>query len=903
MIVVGAGIVGAACAAELQAAGLRVLLLERDFAGGEATAAGMGHVVVMDDSPAQLALTAWSRRLWADLAPELPPDCEHDACGTLWLAQDDAELEHARGRARTYRDHGVEADVLDARALAEAEPRLRSGLAGALRVPADRVVYPPAVTRFLVTRLVARGGEWRAGAAVTSLGPRSVTCADGTRLEAGAVVLATGATAAGLLPGLPVEPRRGHLLITERVPGFCRHQLVEAGYLASAHGSGGASVAFNVQPRATGQLLIGSSREYVGLERRPDPAVRARVLRRAIEFLPDLAGVTILRTWVGFRPATPDKLPLIGRHAAFDGLWLATGHEGLGITTALGSARLLAEMMTGRAPSIDPRPFDPARELDATPHATGHAQPCRPRAASDAWPSSAAASPPTPRATFTLDGRDVDITAATVAACAWNAGVARLRTSLSGEARGPICAMGVCFECRVTLDGRPQQRACLAPATPGARVETEARAWGAPPSVARGATTVEVDVAVVGAGPAGVAAAASAAEAGARVLLLDEGLDAGGQIWRHAPAHAARLPRAARAWLTRLARSGARLVTQAGVIDARPGELLARSGDGTLRVFAAHTILATGARELFLPFPGWTLPRVIGVGAAQALAKSGASWRGRRVVVAGSGPLLLPVAATLRAAGARVVVVAEQARLLDVARFALRLVARPGKLLEGLVHRAGFSATRYRLACHVVAARGDDGVREVTLSDGRRAWSEACDVLACGFGLVPNTELARLLGCAVRGGAVEVDDEQRTSVPGVLAAGEVTGVGGAEAALAEGRLAGLVAAGSSPDGALRRARDDGRRFAAQLARAFAPRDELRALVRDDTLVCRCEDVPWGRLRAFDGAREAKLLARAGMGACQGRVCGAALAFLRGWDGDRVRPPLAPVEAADLAHED
>ncbi len=485
-IVVGAGIVGSACALELQRAGLRVLLLERAFVGGEASAAGMGHVVVMDDSPAQLALTAWSRALWSEWAAELPADCEDQACGTLWLAQDDAELQHARSRAALYRAHGVQAEILDAAEVARAEPQLRPDLRGALFVPADRVLYPPAAARFLAQRAVDLGARLREGVDVLALDPRSVLCADGTRIDADTVVLAAGVAAARLLPELPIAPRRGHLVITERYPGFCRHQLVESGYLKSAHGASNASasVAFNCQPRATGQLLIGSSREFVGLDTRVDPALRARMLRRAVEFLPGLRRLQALRAWVGFRPATPDKLPLIGRHAALEGVWLAAGHEGLGITTATGSARLLAELVTGRRPSLDARPFDPARyparpaggdPLDTSASAHRATAAAAEDGALDvAFPRGHAATSLGGAAfAIEVDGRALRVTpGTTVAVALWNAGLARLRTSVAGNARGPLCAMGICFECRVTLDGVPHQRACLTLCRPGLRVST-----------------------------------------------------------------------------------------------------------------------------------------------------------------------------------------------------------------------------------------------------------------------------------------------------------------------------------------------------------------------------------------------------------------------------------------------
>ena len=379
-VVVGAGIVGAACALALAREGLRVLVLEGGFAGGGATAAAMGHLVVMDDSEAQFALTAWSLRLWTELAGELPADCEDDPCGTLWLAAGEAEMERVRAKADYYRARGVAAEVLDAAQLAAAEPRLRGGLAGALRVPGDRVIYPPNAVRFLLARAADHGAElWERFFVSRVAG--GVVEGHGERIAAPLVINAAGAAAPALTPGLPIVPRKGHLVITDRHPGFCRHQLVELGYLDSAHGPrrqaapGGhdattstpaaaarpASVAFNVQPRATGQVLIGSSRELVGWDRSHNHDLERRMIARALAFLPRLAGVAALRGWIGFRPATPDNLPLIGPWPEIPGLWIAGGHEGLGITTSLATARLLADLITGRQPEIDAAPFAPDR--------------------------------------------------------------------------------------------------------------------------------------------------------------------------------------------------------------------------------------------------------------------------------------------------------------------------------------------------------------------------------------------------------------------------------------------------------------------------------------------------------------------------------------------------------------
>ncbi len=428
-----------------------------------------------------------------------------------------------------------------------------------------------------------------------------------------------------------------------------------------------------------------------------------------------------------------------------------------------------------------------------------------------------------------------------------------------------------------------------------------------------GRQELSVDVAVVGGGPAGIAAACRAAEAGARVALLDENPAPGGQIWRAgAGAHP---PAAARRWLARLARSGARAIPRASVFDADPaGTLWAEVGGEPLAVAWSRLVLATGARERFLPFPGWTLPNAIGVGAAQALLKSGLEVRGRSAVVAGTGPLLLPVAALLRSRGARVALVAEQAPRDAVYRFGRGLWSRPGKLLAAARWRAGFLGAPYRTGSWVTAAEGDGRVEEVVWTDGSRRHRTPCDLLCCAYGLVPNLELARLLGCRLDGAFVAVDTHQAAEVPAaalavpgdvpaVYCAGEPTGIAGVEQALVEGEIAGLAAAGRAAEtGPLRRRRDRGRAWGEALAAAFRLRPELLRLARPETVVCRCEDVRLGDLDPAWDPRQAKLASRAGMGPCQGRVCGPALAALFSrpeWDDGAARPPLKPVAIGSL----
>lgn len=356
-IVIGGGMVGAACADALARHGARVTVLEPGPVGGGATAAGMGHLVVMDDSPAQLALTARSLELWEALAPALPPQADSRACGTLWVASDDEELAAVEPKRQAYLAVGREATLLNAAQLARAEPGLRPGLAGALRVPGDGVVYAPVAAQFLLER----AGAIVRREAVTALIGGGVRLASGESLRADVVVVANGIGAVDLLPDLPLRQRKGHLLITERGAPRVNHQLVELGYLKSAHGGDGDSVAFNVQPRPTGQLLVGSSRQFERPDRDIDWPLLRRMLRRAADFLPALAQTSALRVWTGQRCASPDHLPLIGPHPDLDGVFLATGHEGLGITTALGTAEVLAAGLFGGGSPLLAHDFSPAR--------------------------------------------------------------------------------------------------------------------------------------------------------------------------------------------------------------------------------------------------------------------------------------------------------------------------------------------------------------------------------------------------------------------------------------------------------------------------------------------------------------------------------------------------------------
>ena len=361
--IIGAGIVGAACALELAKEGASVAVVDSGFVGGGATAAGMGHIVVMDDSAPQFALTRYSQTLWDELELEAPANVEFERCGTIWVAADDEEMAAVRRKCTYYNERGVRTEILDSKALREAEPNLREGLAGGLLVPGDSVLYPPCAADFLLGKARSLGAEIYLGHPAVAIGRGTASIADGTTFVAKCVVNATGHTAPKLTPGINVQPRKGHLVITDRYPGLIRHQLIELGYLKSAHAIQSDSVAFNVQPRKTGQLLIGSSRQYGVETGEVDAAILGRMLARAFEFIPGLARTSSIRTWTGFRAATPDKLPLIGPWIEDPTVFLATGHEGLGITASLGTARIVCDLIRGREPAIPIEPFLPSRQM------------------------------------------------------------------------------------------------------------------------------------------------------------------------------------------------------------------------------------------------------------------------------------------------------------------------------------------------------------------------------------------------------------------------------------------------------------------------------------------------------------------------------------------------------------
>ena len=388
--VIGAGVIGASIAAELAARGAHVTVFDRGELGGGATAEGMGHLLFLADSPAQFELIGRSMELWGRLLPDLPPGCEVDQCGTLWLAADDEDLATAHEKTAGLRRFGVEAEVVDAAQLRQIEPELAHDLLGAMRVPEDAVVYPPRVVSYWLNESPAANRiTVRAHETVEELGSTSgsgtatgsdVVASGGQRRARGgsaprlrtaggdwetysAIIVASGVGTAKLLPEVGIQPRKGHLAITDRYPGFLRHQVVELAYVKNTHMGEGDSVSMNVQPRSTGQVLIGSCRQFAGLDRSVDPGITKRMIDQAIRYVPSIRTLQILRIWTGFRPASPDDRPWIGAIPGRPGVFIASGHEGLGITSAMGTAELLTDIVMNAQPRISNELYDPATRL------------------------------------------------------------------------------------------------------------------------------------------------------------------------------------------------------------------------------------------------------------------------------------------------------------------------------------------------------------------------------------------------------------------------------------------------------------------------------------------------------------------------------------------------------------
>jgi glycine/D-amino acid oxidase-like deaminating enzyme len=538
---------------------------------------------------------------------------------------------------------------------------------------------------------------------------------------------------------------------------------------------------------------------------------------------------------------------------------------------------------------------------------------------------------------ITFDGRTIPaLPGETLAAALAASGITTLRHTASGAPRGLFCGMGACFDCLVTIDGRANQRACLAKVKAGMVVHSAVPARPAALVPAPGAVAAEkpCDVLVIGAGPAGLAAAIAAAEAGATVVALDERDAPGGQYLKPlASSHAHAAP-------DRQFRQGAALrerAVAAGVVFAfgatvwgafAPDEVAALVGGENIVFRPRRLILAAGAHERPVPIPGWTLPGVMTTGCLQTLARANRVSPGDSVVIAGNGPLNLQLACELVEGGVRVAAVLEAAPKPGPAawRQALRLAASaPDLAWDG----ARYLATLKRAGVPIIwgarplSAEGEGRFAALQAETPAGPLRIEAAALALNLGFQPETGLARALGSAHRFeasglGRLETvtDEDGRTSLPSVFAIGDGAQVGGARIALARGRLAGLAAArdlrpGVAEDGASRRALARAVAFQDALWRFFAVPEFDVAAIADTTLVCRCEEVTAGALRAECAAGAAsvgalKKATRAGMGRCQGRMCGATVARFAGGGDEALwaapRAPLKPVPALALAME-
>ncbi|HEX5426117.1 MAG TPA: FAD-dependent oxidoreductase [Candidatus Acidoferrales bacterium] len=501
-----------------------------------------------------------------------------------------------------------------------------------------------------------------------------------------------------------------------------------------------------------------------------------------------------------------------------------------------------------------------------------------------------------------VNGANIDVLEGTTAAAALVAAGGFSRTSVTGEHRAPFCGMGTCFECRCEIDGQAHQRGCQTVCVPGMEISADTVHSGVGDATTGACSQpdqLHFELVVIGAGPAGIAAATAASKSGCSVAILDDNPSAGGQIWRGEGGKS--LSTQAGKWLHCLRHAPVQVIPSATIFRLEDGRLTAQTNRGVLDISYRELILATGAREFFLPFPGWTLQGVFGAGGLQALMKTGLPIAGKRIIVAGTGPLLIAVAAYARTHGAKVVAICEQTSWKNLSRFAVATAGAAAKLKDALRFGWQLRGIPYWTNSWITEAIGRERVERVrVMRDGHMREIE-CDYLACGFHLIPNLELPAFSGCAIENGFVVVDELQRTSVPHVYCAGETTGIGGVEKSVVEGQIAGYAAARDEKTARkLFAERKRCMHFAAAMKAAFQLRSELKNLARPETLICRCEDVAYGRVSRHRSWREAKLHTRCGMGPCQGRVCGAASEFLFDWSVGSVRPPVFAVQCGSLA---
>lgn len=375
VVVVGAGIIGAACARELALAGFDVLVLDRAGAAAATTAHGEGNVLVSDKAPGpELQLAQLSRRLWPEVLAAVtgrgpshtPDEVEWDPKGGIVVATTAEGAEALLPFAAAQRAAGVRAETMDDDALTAAEPFLTERRTAAVHYPDDAQVQPAGAATALLTDALLAGARLRTGREVLGAVTRggrltAVRTADGP-VEADVFVNAagpwSGEVARRLGVPLDIRPRRGEVLVTAPLPPTVFHKVYDADYVgAVGSGAGDLQTSAVVESTRAGSVLLGSSRRRVGFDDRLRPEVLSAVAAKALRLFPSLAGVHVMRAYGGFRPYVPDHLPVIGADPRLSGLWHATGHEGAGIGLSVGTARLLRELLTGGATAMDASPF------------------------------------------------------------------------------------------------------------------------------------------------------------------------------------------------------------------------------------------------------------------------------------------------------------------------------------------------------------------------------------------------------------------------------------------------------------------------------------------------------------------------------------------------------------------
>ena len=795
IVVVGAGIVGAACAHVLASAGFDVTVLERGAVAGGTSSSCEGNLLVSDKTPGpELDLAVFASTRWPPLAAELKdqlgnrfPSIEYEPKGGVVVAYNATAADALLAFAETQRHAGVRARTITPEEALQLEPHLNPQIAAAVHYPDDAQVQPTVAVEALLASARKAGASVRTGERVVAAlrdatGGRIVGVrTDRVDHAADVVVNAAGPWAgevAALLGApVPVLPRFGMVLVTPRMPHRVFHKVYDADYVgATQSGDADLQTSAVVESTAAGTVLIGSSRQRVGFDDRLDVRVIAQIAARAIALFPFLEHTQVMRTYGGFRPYMPDHLPVIGPDHRLAGLYHVTGHEGAGIGLSVVSADILLAQLTQSVAPLDPTPFALNRST-LVPHLREDAAHERARRPAHAATRS---SPSRRRRRSRSNSR-----AARTAGCSASRSPEFCWRTTSSTGGPPASA-------RPRGDCSAASESVSTAWSPWTASPTSAPASDWPMAVntlsgnvsrhrypVRSIDMAGVDVLIIGAGPAGLAAATSARRAGATVRVLEASDDSGGQFWRHLPASrpagdeqrlhhqwqryrqlrsavdtdpALTLDVGAHVWAIERRDDGVRVNVVRGDVDG--------TGRHRESITARALVLATGAHDRALPVPGWTLPGVVTAGAAQAMAKGERIAIGERVVIAGAGPFLLPVTESLRLAGSTVVGVYEAAGFRRLARHWLASPWQLRSATSKMTELAGYVGAHlrgripYRPGWGVVAINGTDRVESATVArlDDRwrpRVGTERTVAVRRG---VPGTRLHPAVGTGHRRG-------------------------------------------------------------------------------------------------------------------------------------------------------